>query len=109
LGLRFHKKTGDLYVADAYLGILKVGPHGGLAEPVVTELDGVPLKFCNDLDFDDNGNLFSQIAAPSTSAGGLHLLYCPLLCPIAKGVLLRRHDPLHKNILHWISCACVRF
>ena len=51
----------------------------------------------------------SQTAAPSTSAGGLHLLYCPLLCPIAKGVLLRRHDPLHKNILHWISCPCVRF
>ena len=34
----------------------------------------------------------SQTAAPSTSAGGLHLLYCPLLCPIAKDVLLRRHD-----------------
>ncbi|GKB20417.1 probable phospholipid-transporting ATPase 4, partial [Tanacetum coccineum] len=44
LGLRFDKKTGDMYIADAYFGLLKVGPQGGLATPLAT---GVPLKFTN--------------------------------------------------------------
>ncbi|KAK8491827.1 hypothetical protein V6N13_082466 [Hibiscus sabdariffa] len=58
LGLRFDKKTGDLYIADAYLGLLKVGPEGGLATSLVTEADGVPLRFTNDLDIDDEGNIY---------------------------------------------------
>nr|GMD21383.1 protein STRICTOSIDINE SYNTHASE-LIKE 3-like [Ipomoea batatas] len=28
LGLRFEKRTGDLYIADAYFGLMKVGPEG---------------------------------------------------------------------------------
>jgi hypothetical protein len=52
------RPLGELYIADAYFGILKVGPQGGLAEPVVTELNGDPFKFCNDLDFDEDGNLY---------------------------------------------------
>ncbi|KAF6160538.1 hypothetical protein GIB67_019478 [Kingdonia uniflora] len=58
LGLRFDKKTGDLYIADAYFGLLKVGPEGGLATPLVTEAEGIPLKFTNDLDFDEEGNIY---------------------------------------------------
>jgi len=52
LGLRFHKRTGDLYIADAYFGLLVVGPQGGLATRLVSKEDGVPLKFTNDLDID---------------------------------------------------------
>jgi sugar lactone lactonase YvrE len=52
LGLRFHKRTGDLYIADAYFGLLVVGPQGGLTTRLVSEVDGVPLKFTNDLDID---------------------------------------------------------
>lgn len=58
LGLRFHKKTGDLYIADAYFGLLKVGPEGGLAVPLTTEAEGVPLNFTNDLDIDEEGNIY---------------------------------------------------
>lgn len=58
LGLRFDKRTGDLYIADAYFGIMKVGPEGGLAESLTTEADGVPLGFANDLDVDDEGNVY---------------------------------------------------
>ncbi|XP_010535734.1 PREDICTED: protein STRICTOSIDINE SYNTHASE-LIKE 3 [Tarenaya hassleriana] len=58
LGLRFDKRTGDLYIADAYLGLLRVGPEGGLAMPLVTEAEGVPLRFTNDLDIDDDGNVY---------------------------------------------------
>uniref|UniRef100_A0A2P2J7M0 Strictosidine synthase 1 n=1 Tax=Rhizophora mucronata TaxID=61149 RepID=A0A2P2J7M0_RHIMU len=53
LGLRFDKKTGDLYIADAYLGLRAVGPAGGLATPVVTEVEGQPLCFTNDVDIDE--------------------------------------------------------
>jgi sugar lactone lactonase YvrE len=58
LGLRFDKKTGDLYIADAYFGLLKVGPEGGLATPLATEAEGVRLNFTNDLDLDDEGNVY---------------------------------------------------
>ncbi|XP_020202842.1 protein STRICTOSIDINE SYNTHASE-LIKE 3 [Cajanus cajan] len=58
LGLRFDKKTGDLYIADAYFGLLKVGPEGGLATSLVTEVEGVPLRFTNDVDVDAEGIVY---------------------------------------------------
>lgn len=54
LGLRFEKKTGNLYIADAYLGLKVVGPAGGLATQVVTEVEGQPLRFTNDMDIDEH-------------------------------------------------------
>ncbi|KAF6169952.1 hypothetical protein GIB67_034344 [Kingdonia uniflora] len=58
LGIRFNKKTGELYIADAYLGLMKVSPEGGLATSLTTEAEGEPLRFTNDLDFDDEGNVY---------------------------------------------------
>ncbi|XP_072990976.1 protein STRICTOSIDINE SYNTHASE-LIKE 3 [Typha latifolia] len=58
LGLRFDKKTGYLYIADAYFGLLKVGPEGGLAKALTTQAEGVPLNFTNDLDLDEEGNIY---------------------------------------------------
>lgn len=58
LGLRFHKKTGDLYIADAYFGLLKVGPEGGLATSLATEAEAEPFGFTNDLDVDEEGNVY---------------------------------------------------
>ncbi|EEF48687.1 strictosidine synthase, putative [Ricinus communis] len=58
LGLRFNKKTGDLYIADAYFGLMKVGPEGGLATSLATEAEGIKLGFTNDLDIDDEGNIY---------------------------------------------------
>ncbi|CAN4089813.1 unnamed protein product [Withania somnifera] len=52
LGLRFDQETGDLYIADAYLGLQVVGPAGGLATPLVQHFEGQPLRFTNDLDID---------------------------------------------------------
>ena len=54
LGLKFDKKNGDLYIADAYLGLKVVGPAGGLATQVATEAEGHPLHFTNDLDIDED-------------------------------------------------------
>ncbi|MCD7460224.1 Protein STRICTOSIDINE SYNTHASE-LIKE 10 [Datura stramonium] len=53
LGLRFDTRTGDLYIADAYLGLQVVGPSGGLATPLITEVEGQPLRFTNDMDIDE--------------------------------------------------------
>ncbi|XP_058105708.1 protein STRICTOSIDINE SYNTHASE-LIKE 3 [Magnolia sinica] len=58
LGIRFDKKTGELYIADAYFGLMKVGPEGGVATSLVTEAEGEPLRFTNDLDLDDEGNIY---------------------------------------------------
>lgn len=58
LGLRFHKETGELYIADAYFGLMKVGPDGGLATPLTTEAEGLSFNFTNDLDIDDRGNVY---------------------------------------------------
>ncbi|KAK4482757.1 hypothetical protein RD792_009925 [Penstemon davidsonii] len=58
LGLRFDKRNGYLYIADAYFGLMKVGPEGGLATSLATEAEGVPLGFTNDLDIDDEGNVY---------------------------------------------------
>lgn len=57
LGLRFDKTTGDLYIADAYLGLHVVGPTGGLATKLVSEFEGKPLRFTNDLDIDEDNDI----------------------------------------------------
>ncbi|KAB2067390.1 hypothetical protein ERO13_A09G212000v2 [Gossypium hirsutum] len=58
LGLRFNKDSGDLYIADAYYGLLVVGPGGGLATPLATHVEGKPILFANDLDIHKNGSIF---------------------------------------------------
>ncbi|CAN4103156.1 unnamed protein product [Withania somnifera] len=60
LGLRLDKKTGDLYIADAYLGLQVVGPKGGLATPLVQKFQGKPLVFTNDVDIDDDVIYFTE-------------------------------------------------
>ncbi|CAN4088299.1 unnamed protein product [Withania somnifera] len=51
-GLGFYYKTGDLYISDAYYGLVVVRPSGGLATPVVTNFEGKPFAFLNSLDID---------------------------------------------------------
>ncbi|CAN6325255.1 unnamed protein product [Urochloa humidicola] len=54
LGLQFYAKTGDLYIADAYHGLLRVGPGGGEAEVLATKADddGAAFHFVNGVDVD---------------------------------------------------------
>lgn len=54
LGLSFNKKTGHLYIADAYMGLLEVGSEGGLATPLAKQAQGIPLKFTNGVDVDQS-------------------------------------------------------
>nr|ASY08091.1 strictosidine synthase [Nothapodytes nimmoniana] len=57
LGLVFNQKSGDLYIADAYMGLLSVGPNGGLANQIATQAQGIPLAFTNALDIDQSNGL----------------------------------------------------
>lgn len=52
LGLKFNPATCDLYIADAYFGLLMVEPHGGVAKRLATSAEGVPFRFTNALDID---------------------------------------------------------
>jgi sugar lactone lactonase YvrE len=59
LGLRFHRRSGNLYIADAYKGLMRVGPRGGEATVLAAEADGVPLRFTNGVDVDQvTGDVF---------------------------------------------------
>ncbi|CAF1849942.1 hypothetical protein Bca4012_031424 [Brassica carinata] len=58
LGLSFHKKTGDLYFCDGYFGVMKVGPKGGFAELVVDEAEGRKVMFANQMDIDQEEDVF---------------------------------------------------
>ncbi|KAJ3680259.1 hypothetical protein LUZ60_016537 [Juncus effusus] len=58
LGLRFDKRTGDLYIADAYYGLMVVGPNGGVAKSLTNLVEGTPILFANDLDIHSNGSVF---------------------------------------------------
>ncbi|XP_028806051.1 protein STRICTOSIDINE SYNTHASE-LIKE 10-like [Neltuma alba] len=58
LGLKFHKKTCNLYIADAYFGLLMVGPSGGVAQQLATSAnDGSPFQFLNALDIDEKSGV----------------------------------------------------
>lgn len=37
---------------------MKVGPEGGLATSLSTEAEAVPFRFTNDLDIDEEGNIY---------------------------------------------------
>ncbi|CAN6338153.1 unnamed protein product [Urochloa humidicola] len=54
LGLQFHARTGNLYIADAYLGLMKVGPGGGEATVLAADAGdgGAPFTFVNGIDVD---------------------------------------------------------
>nr|CAA8287272.1 Unknown [Brassica oleracea]CAA8391879.1 Unknown [Brassica oleracea]CAA8403482.1 Unknown [Brassica oleracea] len=58
LGLSFEKKTGDLYICDGYIGVMKVGPEGGLAELVVDQAEGRKVMFANQMDIDEEEDVF---------------------------------------------------
>lgn len=51
-GIAFNEKTGDLYVADAPLGLHVISPAGGLATKIADSVDGKPFKFLDGLDVD---------------------------------------------------------
>ncbi|XP_020254565.1 protein STRICTOSIDINE SYNTHASE-LIKE 10-like isoform X2 [Asparagus officinalis] len=54
LGLQFNKMTRDLYIADAYFGLMIVSEGDKFAKQIVTQAQNTPLKFTNGLDIDQD-------------------------------------------------------
>ena len=54
LGLSFDSRTGNLYIADAYFGLMRVCSKGGTATQLVSNVQGRPLRFTYALDIDPN-------------------------------------------------------
>ncbi|KAJ3681082.1 hypothetical protein LUZ60_015571 [Juncus effusus] len=52
LGLKLNEKTSDLYIADAYHGLLAVQSGGNITRKVTTEANGVPFHFTNSVEID---------------------------------------------------------
>lgn len=93
LGLRFNKQTGDLYIADAYFGLMKVGPEGGVAEVLTNTADGQKFVFTNDLDIAEDGSVYFT---DSSSKYPRKKFLFPILEAEAGGRLLK-WDPKTKE------------
>lgn len=51
-GIAFNNKTGELYVADAPLGLHVIPRGGGYAKKIADSVDGKPFLFLDGLDVD---------------------------------------------------------
>ncbi|GAA0172107.1 hypothetical protein LIER_26002 [Lithospermum erythrorhizon] len=95
LGLRFDKRTGDLYIADAYLGLQVVGQAGGLATLLVNKVEGVELRFTNDLDIDEHEDV---IYFSDTSTTYYRREFVPAILSLDKTGRLLKYDKSSKEI-----------
>ncbi|XP_050229943.1 protein STRICTOSIDINE SYNTHASE-LIKE 10-like [Mercurialis annua] len=95
LGLRFDKKTGNLYIADAYLGLQVVGPDGGLATSVVSQVEGHPFRFTNDLDIDEQEDV---IYFTDTSKVFQRRQFMAAVLEYDKTGRLLKYDKSNKNV-----------
>ncbi|KAK8338170.1 hypothetical protein V6Z11_1Z135400 [Gossypium hirsutum] len=83
LGLKFHIETYHLYIADAYYGLLVVGPYGGVAEKLATSAGGIPFKFTNGLDIDTKTGMvyFTDNSTYNPYTKEVHVIYNGLVFP----------------------------
>lgn len=95
LGLKFDRKTGDLYIADAYFGLQVVGPTGGLATQLVAEVEGKPLLFTNDMDIDEDKDV---IYFTDTSTSFHRRQFMPSILSGDKSGRLMKYDKSSKEV-----------
>ncbi|KAJ9691613.1 hypothetical protein PVL29_013720 [Vitis rotundifolia] len=73
LGLKFNEATCDLYIANAYFGLLVVGHNGGVAKQVAISAEGVPFRFTNALDIDQNTGIVIVLLRELSFSDGIML------------------------------------
>lgn len=96
LGLRFNERTGDLYIADAYMGLLVVGPHGGLAAKVATQAQGVAFRLTNGVDIDQSSGVVYFSDSSSRYERRNHI---SLIISGDKTGRLMKYDPKSEEIM----------
>ncbi|KAJ8760089.1 hypothetical protein K2173_010945 [Erythroxylum novogranatense] len=95
LGLKFNESSGDLYIADSYMGLLKVGPQGGLATRIVTRQGGTAFGFTNGLDIDLSNDVVYFTDSSSRYSRRNHL---SLVLSGDKSGRLMRYDPKSQEV-----------
>ncbi|CAL8169058.1 unnamed protein product [Prunus armeniaca] len=95
LGLCFNQTSGDLYIADAYMGLLIVGPQGGLATEVVTRAHGIPFGFANALDIDQE---LGAVYFTDSSSQYQRRNYISVILSGDKTGRLMKYDPESKQV-----------
>ncbi|EEE69596.1 hypothetical protein OsJ_29148 [Oryza sativa Japonica Group] len=95
LGVQFDRRTGEMYIADAYLGLMRVGRRGGMAEVVAAEAGGVALNFANGVDVDQaTGDVYFTDSSTTYKRSDYLLV---VLSGDATGRLLR-YEPRTGNV-----------
>ncbi|KAG7962053.1 hypothetical protein I3843_09G046800 [Carya illinoinensis] len=97
LGLRFNTTTGDLYIADAYMGLLVVGPAGGVAEKLATHAVHEPpnFVFTNSLDIDPRHGV---VYFSDSSSRYQRRNYLSVILSGDKTGRLMKYDPENKQV-----------
>ncbi|WP_390614538.1 SMP-30/gluconolactonase/LRE family protein [Maricurvus nonylphenolicus] len=88
LGLDLDKE-GNLWVADAFIGLLKIDTQGKL-HTVLTEADGVPILYADDLVVTPNGKVYLSDASTKFSAKAVGSTYHASLLDIMEHGLYGR-------------------
>ncbi|MGH1419363.1 MAG: SMP-30/gluconolactonase/LRE family protein [Hyphomicrobiaceae bacterium] len=99
LGIEF-SDVGELYAADAYRGLLKIGSDGKVTVLANATSDGSPIRYANDLDIDRDGTVYfsdSSTKFGAKASGGT--LPASLLDLIEHGLHGRilKYDPRSKK------------
>ncbi|KAK8604277.1 hypothetical protein V6N13_099224 [Hibiscus sabdariffa] len=97
LGLKFNRKTCDLYITDAYFGLLVVGPNGGNAQQLATSAEGVSFKLTNALDIDTDTDMEMVHFTDSSTTFQRRHIFLSILTFDKSGRLLK-YDPRTKNV-----------
>ncbi|KAM5567558.1 protein STRICTOSIDINE SYNTHASE-LIKE 10 [Rosa sericea] len=95
LGLKFNPKTCELYIADAYFGLLKIGRNGGRPQQLATSLNGVPFRFLNALDIDSQTGI---VYFTDTSTAYQRRLWPLSIATGDKTGRLLQYDPCTKKV-----------
>ncbi|RYR27424.1 hypothetical protein HN51_061044 [Arachis hypogaea] len=95
LGLKFNTVTCDLYIADAYFGLVVVGAAGGVAKQLVHSADKVPLKFTNALDINTQTG---EVYFTDSSSIYQRRSYLPIILTDDSTGRLLKYDPRTKQV-----------
>ncbi|PNT76915.1 LOW QUALITY PROTEIN: hypothetical protein BRADI_1g55514v3 [Brachypodium distachyon] len=117
LGLQFHHKSENLYIADAYKGLMRVGPAGGEATVLVNQVDGAPLCFTNGVDVDQiTGQVYLTDSSTKGDSTGRLMRYDPHTNDVTmlqsgitypNGVSIS-HDRTHLVVASTAPCKLLR-
>ncbi|KAF2308781.1 hypothetical protein GH714_017862 [Hevea brasiliensis] len=95
LGLKFNPTTCDLYIADAYYGLLVVGPKGGVPTLLAASAEGVPFRFTNALDIDPKTGV---VYFTDSSIYFQRRVYILAIMSSDKSGRLLKYDPNSKKV-----------